>query len=57
MMENFELFGVELHELDASQREAFASVARGMHADYAAGVEGGSDILKKIQAGIAAAPK
>ncbi len=57
MMENFELFGVQVHELDAGQREAFASVAQAIHADYAAGIEGGPEILKKIQAGIASAPK
>jgi TRAP-type C4-dicarboxylate transport system substrate-binding protein len=56
MMENFELFGVEVHELTPDEREAFAKIARGMHDSYAGSIEGGADILKKIRDGIAAAP-
>ncbi len=56
MMENFELFGVEVHELTPAARQAFVSTAQTIHAPYAASIEGGSALLQKIQAGIAAAP-
>lgn len=57
MMENFEGFGVTVHELTPEQREAFAVVARKMHDPFAATIEGGPDILAKIRAGITKAPK
>jgi len=56
MMANFELFGVDVHNLSAAELEAFAVVARTTHDPFAASVEGGADILAKIRAGIAAAP-
>ncbi|MBX2801381.1 MAG: TRAP transporter substrate-binding protein [Myxococcales bacterium] len=56
MMENFELFGVEVHELTSAERQAFVEVARTMHDRYAGGIDGGSGILSKIRAGIAKAP-
>jgi TRAP-type C4-dicarboxylate transport system substrate-binding protein len=57
MMENFELFGVEVHTLTDAQREQFAVVARKMHDPYAASVEGGADLLGKIRQTITTAPK
>lgn len=56
MMENFELFGVEVHTLTHAQRQAFAAIAKGIHDPYAATVEGGPEILGKIRAGISSAP-
>lgn len=57
MIENFEAMGVEVHALTDAEREAFAAVARRMHDPFAATIEGGPDILAKIRAGIAAAPR
>ncbi|MEZ4234846.1 MAG: TRAP transporter substrate-binding protein [Myxococcota bacterium] len=57
MVGNFDGMGVEVHRLTDAQREAFAVIARKMHDSYAAGIEGGPDLLAKIRAGIAKAPK
>lgn len=57
MVQNFEVFGVEVHTLTDAQREAFAVVGRKMHDSFAATIEGGPDLLAKIRAGIAKAPK
>lgn len=57
MLENFEVFGVEVHTLTDAQREQFAAVARKMHDPYAASVEGGAELLSTIRKHIAAAPK
>ena len=56
MMENFEFFGVQVHNLSAAERKAFADVAKTMHDPYAATITDGPAILKKIRDGIAAAP-
>ncbi|TVQ91776.1 MAG: TRAP transporter substrate-binding protein [Deltaproteobacteria bacterium] len=53
MMDNWEFFGVEVIELNAQQREAFAKPARGMHDSFAAGIDGGPELLKEIRAKIA----
>ena len=52
MMDNFDFFGVEVIELSSSEREAFATKARGMHDSFAAGIDGGPAILAKIRAGL-----
>lgn len=49
MMDNFEFFGVQVHELNAAEREAFAAKARGMHDSFASGIDGGPEILGKIR--------
>ena len=54
MMDLFEMFNVEVIELTAEQRKAFADVARTVHSDYAATVDGGPELLKKINDGIKA---
>lgn len=54
MVENFAAFDVEVHNLTTAQRQAFAQVGRTMHDSYAASIEGGAALLKKIRAGIAA---
>lgn len=53
MIENFELFAVEVVELSDAERESFAAVTRPMHAAYAASVEGGTELLQQINAAIA----
>jgi TRAP-type C4-dicarboxylate transport system substrate-binding protein len=57
MVGNFEGMGVEVHTLTDAQREAFAVIGRKLHDKYAATVEGGPELLAKIRAGIAKAPK
>lgn len=57
MVENFEVFGVQVHRLTDPQREAFAVIGRKMHDSFAATIEGGPELLAKIRAGIAKAPK
>lgn len=53
MMDNWEYFGVEVVELNAAQREAFAKPARAMHDSFAAGIDGGPALLTKIRSKIA----
>lgn len=53
MMDNWEVFGVEVIELTAEQREAFAKPARAMHDSFAAGIDGGPALLKDIRAKLA----
>lgn len=53
MMDNWEFFGVEVIELSAAEREAFAKPARAMHDSFAAGIDGGPALLKEIRAKIA----
>ena len=48
MMDNFEVYGVQVHELTAAERGAFAEKARGMHKNFAAGIDGGPEILEQI---------
>jgi len=52
MMDNFEFFGVEVIELSAAERKAFATKARGMHDSFASGIDGGPALLGKIRAGL-----
>jgi len=52
MMDNWEYFGVEVIELTPAQREAFAVPARAMHDSFAAGLDGGPDLLAKMRAKI-----
>jgi TRAP-type C4-dicarboxylate transport system substrate-binding protein len=54
MMENFEIFDVEVIELSVAERAAFADIARGIHADFAATVDGGPELLKKMNDGVKA---
>jgi TRAP-type C4-dicarboxylate transport system substrate-binding protein len=54
MMENFEIFNVEVIELSVEERKAFADVARTVHDDFAATVDGGPELLKKINDGVKA---
>ena len=53
MIAAMEVFDVEVVELSGAEREAFATVAKGMHGSYAAGVEGGTDLLGKINKALA----
>ncbi|MEQ1502101.1 MAG: TRAP transporter substrate-binding protein DctP [Myxococcota bacterium] len=55
-LDRFEVVGVEVHQLTAAQRDAFATVARRIHDPIAAGIEGGPALLAKIRAGIATTP-
>ena len=52
MIENMQLFNVEVIELTDDERAAFAKQARTMHSGYASGIEGGKDWLDKINAGL-----
>ncbi len=52
MIENMSLFNVEVLELTDAEREVFAAKSRGMHAEYAAGVEGGAEWLAMIDAAL-----
>jgi TRAP-type transport system periplasmic protein len=52
MVENMALFDVEVVELTTEERATFSGVAHGMHAGYAAGIEGGADLLGKINAAL-----
>ena len=54
MIENMALFNVEVHELTDAERKAFADQARTMHAEYAAGIEGGPELLKTINDALSA---
>lgn len=54
MMENFAIFDVEVIELSAAEREAFAAVARKIHQPFAATIDGGPELLGKIEAGLKA---
>ena len=54
MIEQFELFNVEVVELSPSEREAFATVARGIHDDYASTVTGGPELLTMIRDALSA---
>ncbi len=54
MIDNMPLFNVEVVELTDEEREAFAAKARTIHASYAAGIEGGTEWLDKINAALAA---
>ena len=49
MIEQFELFNVQVITLSPSEREAFASVARGIHDTYAASVADGPELLTLIR--------
>jgi len=53
MMDNWEVFGVEVIELTPEQREAFAKPARAMHDSFAAGIDGGPALHKDIRAKLA----
>jgi TRAP-type C4-dicarboxylate transport system substrate-binding protein len=53
MMDNFQLYGVEVVELTPAEREAFAVKGRGMHTSFAATIDGGPEFLKKITDGLA----
>ena len=48
MIENMALFNVEVIELTDAERAAFAQKARTMHASYAAGIEGGTELLGQV---------
>ena len=48
MMENFEIFDVEVVELTAAERAAFKTRAKMMHAPFAASLEGGPALLKML---------
>ena len=52
MIENMSLFNVEVIELSDDEREAFAARARTIHGSYAAGIEGGTAWLEKINAAL-----
>lgn len=54
MIENFELFNVEVVELSDAERDAFAQATTSVHDSYAATVEGGPELLKKIKDALAA---
>jgi len=54
MMENFEIFGVEIVELNSAERGAFAEVARKIHGEFAATVDGGPTLLKQMNDGVKA---
>ncbi len=54
MMENFEIFGVEIVELSQAERGAFATIARKIHAEFAATVDGGPVLLKQMNDGVKA---
>jgi len=53
MIEQFELFNVEVVELTPSEREAFAKVALEMHDPFAATVTDGPEILGQIRDALA----
>lgn len=53
MMDNWSYFGVEVIELDRTQREAFANPARAMHDSFASTVDGGPAVLTKIRGKLA----
>ncbi len=52
MVENFALFNVEVIELSAAEREAFAGPARGIHAGFAAEIDGGTELLQQINSAL-----
>jgi TRAP-type C4-dicarboxylate transport system substrate-binding protein len=54
MMENFEMFNVEVIELSKEEREGFAKVARTMHDSFAENISGGTDLLNDIRAALKA---
>lgn len=53
MIGNFPLFNVEVVELSADERKAWVDPARGMHASFAAKIEGGPALLAKINKALA----
>lgn len=53
MMDNWDFFGVEVIELSAQERDAFAKPAKAMHNSFAATIDGGPALLSKIKGKIA----
>ena len=49
MIEQMELFNVEVINLSDAEREAFAVISRGIHDEYAATVTDGPALLKTVR--------
>lgn len=54
MMETFPMFGVEVIELSAEEREAFAAPVRELHSRFATEIDGGTELLQKIESALQA---